>query len=89
MAILSSTRNARDYVLSKKLYNRMRFLFADENYDLASASILLENMYVSVGEYRQAEDIRLNRIKKSANKVKVGLSWTEVNGQLVVKELFV
>ena len=88
MAILSGARNARDHALSKKLYRRMKFLFANQSYDLTAASILLANTYISLGEYRQAEDIRLNRLNQSGNKVKVGLSWTEVNGQLVVKYFF-
>ena len=81
-------RNARDHALSKKLYRRIKFLFANQSYDLTAASILLANTYISVGEYRQAEDIRLNRLNQSGNKVKVRLSWTEVNGQLVVKFFF-
>ena len=88
MAILSGARNARDHALSKKLYRRMKFLFANQSYDLTGASILLANTYISVGKYRQAEDIRLNRLNQSGNKVKVGLSWTEVSGQLMVKYFF-
>jgi len=86
--MLSGARNCRDSILSQKLYNRMKSLFPDRRENLISASILLCNTYSSLGEYEQAKDIRSNIIKQFGTKVKVGLSWTEVNGEIVVKKIF-
>ena len=55
---------------------------------LISGSILLCNIYSAIGDYDRAEDIRLNRIKQFGNKVKPGLSWTEVDGELIVRFSF-
>ncbi len=88
VAMLSGARNCRDSILSEKLYNRMKSLFPDRRENLISASILLCNTYSSLGEYEQAKHIRSNRIKQLGTKVKVGLSWTEVNGEIVVKKIF-
>ncbi|CAF5043596.1 unnamed protein product, partial [Rotaria magnacalcarata] len=35
------------------------------------------------GDHEEAENIRLNRMKEVGKKVQVGLSWTEVNGEIV------
>lgn len=64
----------------------MQSLFPEEKSDMISASILLSNTYASLGDDEQVKQIREDRIKKFGNKVKVGISWTEVNGELVVKE---
>jgi hypothetical protein len=87
-AILSGARNHRQVVLSQKLYDRMKDLFPDKKSDLISASILLSNTYSSLGDNQQAQEVRLNRIKQFGRNVKVGLSWTEVNGELVVTKYF-
>ncbi len=86
--MLSGARNCRDSTLSQKLYDQMKSLFSDQQENLIAASILLCNTYSSLGEYEQAKDIRSNRIKQFGNNVKAGLSWTEVNGKLVVKKYF-
>ncbi|CAF2230861.1 unnamed protein product [Rotaria magnacalcarata] len=36
-----------------------------------------------LGDHEEAENIRLNRMKEVGKKVQVGLSWTEVNGEIV------
>ncbi len=66
----------------------MKYLFPDDKEALVSGSILLSNIYTSLGDYERAEDIRLTRIKEFGTKVKPGLSWTEVNGELVVRYFF-
>lgn len=86
--MLSGARNARDSMLSQKIYNRMKCLFLDQKDNLIAGSILLSNTYLSIGEYDQAKDIRSNRIKELGAKVKAGLSWTEVNGEVVVKYFY-
>jgi hypothetical protein len=87
VTILSGARNARDSVLSQKLYDRMKSLFPNEKEDLIACSILLSNTYSSVGDEEQAKLIRTNRLKQIGNVVKMGLVWSEVNGELVVRYL--
>jgi hypothetical protein len=82
--MLSSARNHRDSALSQKLYDRMKSLFPDQKSLLISASILVSNTYSSVGDEQQAQEVRISRMKQLGGKVKAGLSWTEVNGELVV-----
>jgi hypothetical protein len=62
----------------------MRSLFPDQKSHLISASILVSNTYSSVGDEQQAQEVRISRMKQLGSKVKAGLSWTEVNGELVV-----
>ncbi|CAF1310395.1 unnamed protein product [Adineta steineri] len=83
MAILSGARNRRHSIISEKIYNKMKSLFPGEKDALISASILLANTYTSLGDSQRAEDIRLDRIKEFGKEVRVGLSWTEVNGTIV------
>ncbi|CAF4343840.1 unnamed protein product, partial [Rotaria sordida] len=68
MAILSGARNSHQQILSKKIYDRMKILFPNEKETLKSGSILLSNTYSSVGDYQEAANIRLNRIKKLGTK---------------------
>ncbi|CAF1610463.1 unnamed protein product [Rotaria magnacalcarata] len=82
-AMLSAARNYRLVALSEKLYNRMRLLFPDENFHLISASILLSNIYSSLGYNQEVKEIRIERIKQFGKNITVGVAWTEVNGQLV------
>ncbi|CAF3517232.1 unnamed protein product [Rotaria socialis] len=82
-AILSGARNHRHIALSEKIFNRMRLLFPNEKSALISASVLLSNTYSSLGDDQQVAAIRMDRIKELGKNVKVGVSWTEVNGQLV------
>ncbi|CAF2092687.1 unnamed protein product [Rotaria magnacalcarata] len=82
-AMLSAARNYRLVALSEKLYNRMRLLFPDENSHLISASILLSNIYSSLGYNQEVKEIRIERIKQFGKNITVGVAWTEVNGQLV------
>ncbi|CAF1029060.1 unnamed protein product [Rotaria magnacalcarata] len=82
-AILSGARNHRHIALSEEIFNQMRLLFPNEKSALISASVLLSNTYSSLGNDQQVEAIRMDRIKELGKNVKVGVSWTEVNGQLV------
>ncbi|CAF1016309.1 unnamed protein product [Rotaria sordida] len=83
MALLSSARNNRNHILSEKIYNRMKYLFPNQKQVLQSGAILLSNIYSSFGEYQYAKEFRFNQIKQFGMKTKIGLSWTEVNGELV------
>jgi hypothetical protein len=86
VAILSGARNSRQQILSKQIYDRMKKLFPDEKKTLISGSILLCNIYSSLGDHEEAENIRLNRIKELGTKVKPGVSWTEFNGEISVRK---
>jgi hypothetical protein len=85
VAILSGARNSRQHILSKQIYDRMKILFPDQKERLISGSILLSNIYSSLGDHQEAENIRSNRIKELGKKVKPGVSWTEFNGEIVVR----
>lgn len=63
----------------------MEILFPDKKSDMISASILLSNVYSSLGDDHRVETIRANRIKQFGNKVQVGLSWTEIDGEIFVR----
>jgi glycine betaine/choline ABC-type transport system substrate-binding protein len=82
--MLSGARNHRHSILSQKLYDRMKSLFPDQKSLLIAASVLVSNTYSSVGDEQQAHEVRISRIKQFGKKSKAGLSWTEVNGELVV-----
>ena len=82
--MLSGARNHRNSILSQKIYNRMRSLFPNHKSDLTSARVLLSNTYASVGEDQQAQAIRNYRLRNLGMKTKLGLTWTESNGQLLV-----
>jgi hypothetical protein len=85
VAILSGARNSRQHIISKQIYDRMKILFPDQKERLISGSILLCNIYSSLGDHEQAENIRSNRIKELGTKVKPGVAWTEFNGEIVVR----
>ena len=86
VAMLSGTRNHHQSDLAQRLYDRMKSLFPEHKFYLISASILLSNTYSSIGDYQQADEVRTKRIEQVGNKVKPGLTWTEVNGELVVND---
>ena len=86
VTILSAARNQCDAVLSRELYQRMQLLFPEHKSGLISASILLSNTYISVGDEQQAAQIRTDRIQRLGDNVRAGCAWTEVNGELVVNQ---
>ncbi|CAF1169539.1 unnamed protein product [Adineta steineri] len=81
-AILSGARNSRNSIVSEKIYERMKLLFQNEKDTLISGSILLSNIYSSLGQHEEAQSIRLNRIKEVGKKVQPGLAWTEKDGEI-------
>ncbi|CAF4653810.1 unnamed protein product [Rotaria socialis] len=70
MAILSGARNSRDSILSEKMYRRMKIPFPDEKEAVVSGSIRLCNIYSSLGDHEEVEDIRFNQIKELGKKFK-------------------
>ena len=85
VALLSGARNHRHSLLSQKIYDRMQSLFPRHRADLIAGSVLLSNTYASVGEHEQARDVRNHRLTEFGMKTKVGLTWTEHQGQLLVR----
>ncbi|CAF3542705.1 unnamed protein product [Rotaria socialis] len=83
MAVLSGARNHRNSRLAEKIYNRMKSLFPDEKQSLISGTILLSNIYSSLGLSEQASDIRSYQRHELGAKAKPGMSWTEIGGELV------
>ena len=84
-AMLSGARTQQHPALSQQLYDRMKSLFPDQKPNLFAASVLLSNTYSSVGDVQQAQEVRIDRLQRLGNNnMKLGLSWTEVNGELVV-----
>ena len=83
---MSGARNCRNSVLSEKMYNRMKNLFPEQKDYLTSASILLANLYSSLGDYDQAAAIQWNRKTDYGNKVEPGTTWTEKDGEIVVRD---
>ncbi|CAM4844112.1 unnamed protein product [Rotaria magnacalcarata] len=83
MSLLSGARNNRNSNLSEKIYKRMKTLFPNEKESLTSGVVLLSNIYSSLGEYEQAKNFRSNQIKELGIKAKIGLSWSEIKGEIV------
>ena len=84
--LLSGARNVNNSDLAQQVYNRMKKLFPQMTNPLTSAAVLLSNVYASSGEMDKAADIR-RELYRSGAKKKVGLSWTEANGQVFVSLL--
>jgi hypothetical protein len=85
VAVLSGARNRRRSDLAQQLYNRMKSLFPEHKSDLIAASILVANVYSSIGDDDQSQAIRNHRLKHYGKKVTPGITWTEVNGELAVR----
>ncbi|CAF4888848.1 unnamed protein product [Rotaria socialis] len=83
MSLLSGARNSHNTILSEKIYNRMLSLFPDKKDALMSGMILVSNTYSSLGEDELAYDFRSHHEKKLGTHARVGLSWTDANGEIV------
>ncbi|CAF5023100.1 unnamed protein product, partial [Rotaria sp. Silwood1] len=83
MALLSAARNHRNSIISEKIYNRMKNLFPQKKQGLIAASVLLSNTYLSIGEDEKAKEIRFKRLSEIGKNKIVGITWTEVNGEVV------
>ena len=55
-----------------------------DNNQLASTSVLFSNILASSGDLEEASHVR-SEMDQAGIRKKVGLSWTEVNGEIVVK----
>ena len=84
MSLLSGVRNRNDVALARQIIQRMKQLGGVDNNHFASASVLFTNILASSGDLEEASQLRLE-MSQSGIRKKVGLSWTEVNGEVVVK----
>ncbi|CAF5069161.1 unnamed protein product, partial [Rotaria magnacalcarata] len=82
-ALLAGARNAKNNQISQKVFNRMKKLFPDLTDPITAATILLANSYASSGEIDMASKLR-QELVKSRRKKQVGLSWTLINGRVIV-----
>lgn len=86
MALLSGARNKKDGRLSEETYLRIQKCFPELKGRLISASILLSNVYASIGEIEKSLNIK-NQLHQINPNRKVGISWTVINGQVFVSDL--
>ena len=83
--MLSGARINKNKCLSQKIFDRMNLLFPDVESCLLPATVLLSNTYSSVGDFSKALQVRLG-VDRMSLKKKVGLTWTVVNGKVVVSK---
>ncbi|UJR15885.1 hypothetical protein I4U23_002810 [Adineta vaga] len=81
MALLSGARNRRNKHLGEKIYHRMKTIFPQSSDSLVSAAVLLSNIYCGTGDLEKASTIK-NDLMKSGAKKRVGLAWTDTNGEI-------
>ncbi|CAF1554748.1 unnamed protein product, partial [Adineta ricciae] len=81
-AILSGARNRNDVSLAREITQRIKQLGHTVDDDFISASVLFGNTLASSGELEEASQLRLE-MSQSGIKKKAGVSWTEVNGEIV------
>ncbi|CAF3041413.1 unnamed protein product, partial [Rotaria sp. Silwood2] len=62
----------------------MKYVIRDKKKkDLLSSTILLSNTYSSVREHQLAKNFQYNQIKELETDIKIGLWWTDGNGEIV------
>jgi hypothetical protein len=83
VSILSSCRNAKNILLSEKIFRRIEIHFSDNEDCLVSARVLLANTYGMSGNRSMASNIQ-RKISQSNMKKVVGCSWTVSNGKVHV-----
>lgn len=65
----------------------MKLHFPDSTTYKTAATVLLANTYAAQSDFSRASDIRL-KLNQSGVKKLTGLSWTVVNGQVVVSHSY-
>ncbi len=85
MSLLSGARNQRNSSLSEQIYNQIQKNFPNYKEELIPAAILLANTYQSSDNSEKATVIK-KTLNHSEAKKQQGLSWTEVNGKIFVRE---
>ncbi|CAF1579670.1 unnamed protein product [Adineta ricciae] len=82
MSLLSGARNRNDVPLARQITQRIKQLDHLDDDRLASTSVLFTNILASSGDLEEASQLR-REMSQSGIKKKVGVSWTEVNGEIV------
>ena len=72
--------------LAERVLARMSKVFPDAQQAITSATVLLGNIYASLGEKEKSSTLRLELTRSGAKKV-VGASWTAPDGELAVRVL--
>lgn len=83
MSLLSGARNRRDIHLARQTAQRIKELNFSVNEYYLAASTLLTNTLASSGEIEDASQVRLE-MNQSGLKKRAGVSWTEINDEIVV-----
>ena len=83
VALLSAARNYKNVQLAERVLARMSTLFADVQQAITSATVLLGNIYGSLGDTEKSSTLRLELTRSGVKKV-VGASWTAPDGTLAV-----
>jgi len=86
VALLSGARNSRQSVLASRIYQKMKQIFPNEKHQMIPASILLSNIYTSIGDDKQASQIRHHRLKNYGKKVTPGEATTEDGDEILVND---
>ena len=87
VSLLSSVRNQNNVPLARQITQRIQELFHGVDKDAISASVLLINTLASSGNLDEASQMRWN-LSQSGEKKQMGLSWTEINDEIVVDKMF-
>ncbi|UJR15099.1 hypothetical protein I4U23_002066 [Adineta vaga] len=66
---------------SEKMYHQMKIIFPQSSDPLVPAAVLLSNIYCATGDLEKASAIKNDLIKSGAKK-RVGLTWTDTNGEI-------
>lgn len=84
VAILSGARNHGHSSLAQKLLEKIKEKCSNQDDGiLRAASILVANTYALSGDDEKSFDIK-EKLDRSNKKRVVGVSWTEVNGEIAV-----
>lgn len=88
VSILSSARNEKNIDIGQQIFDRMMLKFDGtiSSDALASAIVLLANVYALSGDYQKASLIR-QRIKNYLLRKKVGYSWTVIDNKIFVESI--
>ena len=88
MAILSGARNQGNSDLAQRIFNKIQLTFSNQHAGIVTtASVLLANTFATAEDIKKSSKIK-GTIYESNIKKTCGISWTEVNGELVVSVKF-
>ncbi|CAF0805328.1 unnamed protein product [Adineta ricciae] len=81
MALLSGARNAKNSDLAEKTFHRIQKHFPQLKDRIVAASVLLANVYASIGQIDQSFSLK-KQLSQSGLKKTSGVSYNEVNGKI-------